>query len=125
MRLNWRVIKPCLWTGAAGMVAGMWLLSNVFGFMSTSAAEKLAAAKSETAIIAVLAPVCADKFRALSDVAARTATLVADKGNSFKMREAFPEALITLPGKTYPDSDLAAACAALVLAPPKTATLKP
>jgi hypothetical protein len=39
-----------------------------------------------------LAPVCADKFRALPDVAARTATLIADKGNSYKMREAFPEA---------------------------------
>ena len=75
-------------------------------------------------VIAVLAPVCADKFRALPDVAARTATLVADKDNSYKMREAFPEALITLPGKTYPDSDLTAACAGLVLAPPKTANLK-
>jgi len=125
MRINWQVVKPCLWTGAAGVVVGMWLLSYGFGFMGRTAAEKLAAAKSETAVIAALAPVCADRFRALSDVAARTATLVADKDNSFKMREAFPEALITLPGKTYPDSDLAAACAALVLAPPKTATLKP
>jgi hypothetical protein len=40
------------------------------------------------------------------------------------MREAFPEAMITLPGKSYPDSDLTAACAALILAPPKTAELK-
>jgi alpha/beta superfamily hydrolase len=103
----------------------MWLLSYGFGFMGRTAAEKLAAAKSETAVIAALAPVCAEKFRALSDVAARTATLIADKDNSFRMREAFPPALITLPGKTYPDSDLAAACATLVLAPPKTAALKP
>ena len=124
MRINWQVIKPCLWAGAAGVVGGMWLLSNVFGFMSTSTAEKLAAAKSETAIIAVLAPVCADKFRALSDVTTRTATLVADKDNAYKMRAAFPEALITLPGKTYPDMDLTAACAALVLGPPKAATIR-
>jgi hypothetical protein len=40
------------------------------------------------------------------------------------MRAAFPDAMITLPGKSYPDSDLAAACAGLVLAPPKTADLK-
>jgi len=124
MRLNWRVIKPCLWTGAAGMVAGMWLLANVFGFMSTSTAEKLAATKSETAIIAVLAPVCADKFGALSDVSTRTATLVAEKDNTFKMRAAFPETLITLPGKTYPDMDLTAACAALILGPPKAAAIR-
>jgi hypothetical protein len=66
----------------------------------------------------------ADKFRALPDVAARTATLVADKDSSYKMREAFPADLITLPGKSYADSDLIAACAGLILAPPKTADLK-
>jgi hypothetical protein len=71
-----------------------------------------------------LAPVCADKFGALPDVAARTAVLVADKDNSYKMRDAFPEAMITLPGKTYPDSDLTEACAGLILTQPKTTGLK-
>ena len=124
MRINWEVVKPSLWTGVGGVVAGMFLLSYGFGFMSRSAAEKLASTSSEKAVIAVLAPVCADKFGALPDVAARTAIIVADKDNSYKMRDAFPEALITLPGKTYPDSDLTAACAGLILAPPKTAGLK-
>jgi len=102
----------------------MFLLSYGFGFMSRTTAEKLARTSSETAVIAVLAPVCADKFSGLADVAARTATLVANKEYSYKMREAFPEALITLPGKSYPDSDLTAACAGLILAPPKAASLK-
>jgi alpha/beta superfamily hydrolase len=124
MRINWEVVKPALWTGAGGVVAGMFLLSYGFGFMSRSAAEKLASTSSEKAVIAVLAPVCADKFGALPDVAARTAIIVADKDNSYKMRDAFPEALITLPGKTYPDSDLTEACAGLILAPSKTAGLK-
>jgi hypothetical protein len=69
----------------------MLLLSYGFGFMSRNTAEKLASTSSEKAVIAVLAPVCADKFRALPDVAARTATLVADK-DSYKMRAASPEA---------------------------------
>ena len=124
MRINWEVVKPSLWTGVGGVVVGMFLLSYGFGFMSRNAAEKLASTSSEKAVIAVLAPVCADKFGALPDVAARTAIIVADKDNSYKMRDAFPEALITLPGKTYPDSDLTAACAGLILAPPKTAGLK-
>jgi hypothetical protein len=124
MRINWEVVKPSLWTGVGGVVAGMFLLSYGFGFMSRSAAEKLASTSSEKAVIAVLAPVCADKFGALPDVAARTAIIVADKDNSYKMRDAFPEALITLPGKTYPDSDLTEACAGLILAPSKTAGLK-
>jgi hypothetical protein len=106
------------------VVVGMFLLSYGFGFMSQNAAEKLASTSSERAVIAVLAPVCAEKFGGLPDVAGRTATLVADKDNSYKMREAFPEAMITLPGKTYPDSDLTEACASLILAPPKTAGLK-
>jgi hypothetical protein len=79
---------------------------------------------SGRAVIAVLAPVCAANFHALPDVAARTASLVADKDNPYKMREAFPATMITLPGKSYPDSDLTAACAGLILAPPKTAELK-
>ncbi len=111
MGINWEVVKPSLWTGVGGVIVGMLVLSYGFGF-------------TETAVIAVLAPVCADKFRALPDVAARTATLVANKDYSYKMREAFPEALITLPGKSYADSDLTAACANLILAPPKSASLK-
>ena len=123
MKINWDVVTPSLWTGAGGVVVGMFLLSYGFGFMSQTAAEKLASSKSEKAVIAVLAPACADKSRALPDVAARPATLVADKDNSYKMREAFPEAMITLPGKSYTDSDLAAACAGLILEPPKSASL--
>ena len=106
MRINWEVVKPSLWTGAGGVVVGMLLLSYGFGFMSRTTAGKLASTSSERAVIAVLAPVCADKFRALPDVAARTATLIADKDTSYKMRGAFPEAMITLPGairiRTWP-----------------------
>jgi len=123
MKIDWEVVTPSLWTGAGGVVVGMLLLSYGFGFMSPSTAEKLATKGSEKAVVAVLAPACADKFHALTDVAARTATLVADKDSAYKMREAFPEALITLPGKTYPDSDLTAACANLILGAPKTADL--
>ena len=100
------------------------LLSYGFGFMSRNTAEKLASTTSEKAVVAVLAPVCADKFGALPDVAARTATLVANKDNLYKMGDAFPAALISLPGKSYPDSDLTSACAGLILTPPKTAVLK-
>src|SRR3982074_2569167 len=103
MRINWEVVTPSLWTGAGGVVVGMVLLSYGFGFMSRSAAERLASTSSDSAAIAVLAPICADKFSALSDVAERKVTLVAAKDSSYKMREAFPEALITLPGKSYPD----------------------
>jgi hypothetical protein len=123
MRINWEVVTPSLWTGVGGVVVGMVLLSYGFGFMSRTSAEKLASTSSDRAVVAVLAPICLDKFSALPDVAERKVALVANK-DSYKMREAFPEALVTLPGKSYPDSDLTAACAGLILAPPKTADLK-
>jgi hypothetical protein len=87
-------------------------------------AEELAIASSDKAVVALLARGCAEKFRALPDVAARTATLVAAKDDSYKMRDAFPKALITLPDKGYPDSNLTAECAGLILASPQTADLQ-
>jgi hypothetical protein len=88
-------------------------------------AQKIADAQTEKAVIAALTPVCAEKFRALPDVAARTAIIVANKDNPYLMRAAFKdeEALVTLPGKTYPETDLVSACAKLVLAPPKSAAV--
>src|SRR3984893_15028027 len=99
MTINWEVVKPSLWTGAGGVVVGMILLSYGFGFMNPTTAEKLAGTSSERAVISVLAPLRAVNPRSLPDVAARTSTMIADKDNSYKMREAFPEAMITLPGK--------------------------
>jgi hypothetical protein len=125
MSINWEVVKPSLWTGVGGVIAGMLLLSYGFGFMSNTNAQKIADSQTEKAVIAVLTPVCAEKFRALPDVAARTAILVANKDNAYLMRPAFKdeEALVTLPGKTYPESDLVSACTKLVLTPPNSAAV--
>ena len=90
MRINWEVVKPSLWTGAGGVVVGMLLLSYGFGFMSRTTAEKLAGTRSERAVIAVLAPVCADKFRALPDVAARTATTRGRQGQFLQNARGIP-----------------------------------
>jgi alpha/beta superfamily hydrolase len=121
--MNWEILKPALWSAAGGIVAGMLVLSYGFGYMSKTAAQNIADAQTEKAVVAALTPVCAEKFRALPDVAARTAILVANKDNTYQMRPAFKdeEALVTLPGKTYPENDLVSACATLVLTPPKSA----
>ena len=71
MVFDWEVVTPSLWTGAAGVIVGMLIISYGFGFMSPNTAEKLAITSSEKAVIAVLASACADKFHALSDVATR------------------------------------------------------
>ena len=79
--MNWEILKPALWSAAGGIVAGMLVLSYGFGYMSKIAAKNIADAQTEKAVVAALTPVCAEKFRALPDVAARTAILVANKVN--------------------------------------------
>jgi len=68
-----------------------------------------------------LAPVCADKFRAQPDAAAKTVAI--SKVDAWNRAEDFPKEFVTLPGETYPSSALADACYALLMAP-KSAALK-
>ena len=114
--INWSIVKPSLWIGAAGMVLGGISAGAGFRFMSPSSAEKLAAAKSDNAVVAALAPGCAADFRVLPDAKDRMATLVANK-DSYTAKDAFPKELVTLPGTSYVDYSLVRACSGLLLKP--------
>jgi hypothetical protein len=91
------------------------------GWSLGSTAEKMAKERSEIAVVAALAPVCVDKFRALPDAEAKQVAL--SKVDSWKRRDEFPKEFVTLPGDSYPNSALADACYTLLLAP-KSAALK-
>ena len=77
--------------------------------------------QSERAVVAALAPVCADKFRALPDAEAKTIAL--SKVEAWKRGEEFPKEIVTLPGETSPNYALVYACSTLLLAP-KSAALQ-
>jgi hypothetical protein len=77
--------------------------------------------QSELAVVAALAPVCADRFRALPDAAAKIIAL--SKVDSWKRVDEFRKELVTLPGETFQSSALAAACYGL-LTVPKSAALQ-
>ena len=100
-------------TIAVGFIWGGWSLG--------STADKMAKERSEVAVVAALAPVCADKFRALPDAEAKKVAL--SKVETWKRGEEFPKEFVTLPGETYPSSALIYACSALLLAP-KSAALQ-
>jgi hypothetical protein len=68
-----------------------------------STADKMARARSELAVVAALAPVCVDKFRALPDAEAKQIAL--SKVESWKRRDEFPKEFVTLPGEPYPRSN--------------------
>jgi hypothetical protein len=91
------------------------------GWSLGSTADKRAKERSELAVIAALAPVCADKFRALPDAEAKKVAL--SKVDSWKRRDEFPKEWVTLPGESYPSSALVDACYTILLAP-KSAALK-
>jgi hypothetical protein len=106
---------------AVGAVATMFVGFYWGGWSLGSTADKMAKERSDLAVIAALAPVCADKFRGLPDADAKKAAL--SKVDSWKRRDEFPKEFVTLPGESYPSSGLVDACSALLLAP-KSAEVK-
>ena len=106
---------------AAGAVAAIVVGFYWGGWSLGSTADKMAKERSELAVVAALAPVCADKFRALPDAEAKQVAL--SKVESWKRRDEFPKEFVTLPGETYPNSALVYACSTLLLAP-KSAALQ-
>ena len=114
-------LKRLLQGAAAGAVATMIVGFSWGGWSLGSTADKMAKEQSDLAVVAALAPVCADKFRAQPDAAAKTVAL--SKVDSWKRRDEIPKEFVTLPGESYPNSALADACYTLLLAP-KSAALK-
>ena len=114
-------LKRLLQGAAAGAVATMFVGFYWGGWSLGSTADKMAKGRSELAVVAALAPVCADKFRALPDADAKKVAL--SKVESWKRRGEFPKEFVTLPGESYSSSALVDACYALLFAP-KSAALK-
>ena len=104
---------------AAGAVATIVVGFYWGGWSLASTADKMARERSELAVVVALAPVCADKFRALPDAEAKKVAL--SKVETWKRRDEFPKELITLPGESYPSSALVDACYTLLLAPKSAA----
>ena len=113
-------LKRLLQGAAAGAVATIFVGFNWGGWSLGSTAHEMAKEQSKLAVVAALAPVCADKFRAQPDAAAKTVAL--SKVDRWKRADQFPKEFVTLPGETYPNSSLVDACYALLMAP-KSASL--
>jgi hypothetical protein len=85
------------------------------GWTLGSTARENAAKSTATAVVAVLAPLCADKFRQAADAPAHLAAL--KKENSWA-QDTFIEkgGWATFPGMAGPDRGVAQACANLLTA---------
>lgn len=101
-------------------VAWWMVLAFAFGWMSAGTAGRLAAQQTDKAVVAALAPICADKFMTQPNAAARKAELA--KATDWNRREVFPKEWVTLPGDNVADPDLISACSDLVLNTSEPAT---
>ena len=100
---------------ALTVAAGFNWFGPGFGWATGGTVDRTANKRAETAVIAILAPICAEKFLAQPDVVARKVAF--EKIDSWKRRDELPKESVTLPGASYPNSDLVDACSAEILKP--------
>ena len=96
---------------AAGAVASIVIGFSWGGWMTGSTANRLAAERADTAVVAALTPVCVEKFLQNSDAKANLATLQKISTNWEQGQYLENGGWATRPGATSSDYHLARACA--------------
>jgi hypothetical protein len=100
---------------AAGAVATIVIGFGWGGWTLGSTAKETALKSATSAVVAVLAPMCADKFRQAADAPANMAEL--KKASSWQQDSYIEKGgWATFPGVTSPPRDVAQACANLLTA---------
>ena len=102
-------LKPAIWGAVGGAVVLAIVGFTWGGWVTGGTAERTANERAEEAVVAALAPICAEKFRQETDAAANLAELKEIK--SWDQR-AFVEkgGWATMPGSETPVSGVAKAC---------------
>ena len=96
---------------AAGAVASIVIGFSWGGWMTGSTANRLAAERADTAVVAALTPVCVEKFLQNSDAKANLAVLQ-KISTSWEQGDYLQKGgWVTQPGATSSDYHLARACA--------------
>jgi hypothetical protein len=107
--------KRLLQGAFVGFLATVIIGFNWGGWTLESTAKHIAENRANTALVAALAPICADKFRQAADASLNMTEL--KKVNSW-MQDTYIEkgGWATFPGMTAPEHGVAAACADLLTA---------
>jgi hypothetical protein len=119
-------IKSAIWGAVFGAVGMMTVGFSWMGWTLGHTTTRLVAEGSESAVVAALTPFCVSSYMKQPDVTAKLALLRADT-SPYTQRDIIEKAgFATMPGKTEPNSGLAAACATALqtvsLAGPETKT---
>ena len=108
-------LKRLLQGAAVGVVASMVIGFSWGGWMTGGTANKLAADRADTAVMAALTPVCVEKFMQNSDAKANLAILQKISTNWEQGQYLEKGGWATRPGATSPDYELGRACAAKLI----------
>lgn len=106
-------LKPACW-GAVGGAAALAIIGFTWGgWVTGGTAEASAQKRADSAVVAVLAPICAERFRQEANATARLAELKTVKSWD---QSGFIEkgGWATMPGMEAPASGVARACAELL-----------
>jgi hypothetical protein len=103
-------VKPAVWGAVLGAVALTIVGFSSLGWTLGSTAEKMATQRAETAVVAVLAPICVEKFQQQTDAAGKLVAF--NKAASWDRRSLIEKGgWATFPGAEKPNSAVASACA--------------
>src|ERR1700739_1382099 len=103
-------VKPAIWGAVVGAVAFAVVGFSSLGWTLGSTAEKMATQRAETAVVAVLAPICVEKFQQQTDAAAKLVAF--NKAPSWDRHTLIEKGgWATFPGTEKPNSAVASACA--------------
>ena len=100
---------------AIGAIASMVIGFSWGGWVLGSTAHRLAADQASTAVVAVLTPICVEKFLQNSDAQANLAALREISTNWQQGQYVEKGGWATRPGATSSDYELARACAAKLI----------
>jgi hypothetical protein len=111
-------LKPAAWGAAGGAITLAIIGFTWGGWVTQSTAEREARTRSSTALVAALSPICVAKFQQQANATEQLAEF--KKIRSWQQGDFIAKGgWATMPGSSFPNSDVAKACAT-ALGVPKT-----
>ena len=103
-------VKPAVWGAVIGAVAISAIGFSQLGWMLGSTAERMANERAQTAVVAVLAPICVERFQKQTEAPAKLAEFT--KATSWDQRSIIEKGgWATISGGETPNSAVVTACA--------------
>jgi hypothetical protein len=113
-------LKPAIWGGVVGAIVTSFVGFNQGGWMLGSSAETMAQQRSAAAVVEALVPVCIGQSKADPEFAGKLTQLKA-LTSPYQQREfIMSTGWATVATADKPNSNLAEACAKVLLAPEPT-----